>query len=97
VDRSLGKTTVVKSLSAFCFDLESGERGSAAALPFVKGAVATRPEPNFLDCGPGQWVTGIYGRYGALVDQLGLVCDTVRPAAPPKPQPPIRPIGKKKP
>jgi hypothetical protein len=89
-----GSGTVTKALVVTCFDLESGKEttGESTQLQWLDTTYRTI---HGIGCEPGEWVTGIFGRSGALVDQLGLVCDTIRPAAPPKPDRPIGPIGRK--
>jgi hypothetical protein len=42
-----------------------------------------------FSCGEGEWATGIYGRYGALVDQLGLQCDKIAAEAGPQSLPDV--------
>lgn len=83
-----GDHFVVRKIDLWCYDLQSGTK-NFVSMPYPR---ETRPRlPVKIGCGSNEWVTGIYGRSGALVDQLGLVCDTIQPSAPPK----IKPIGKK--
>lgn len=42
-----------------------------------------------FSCGEGEWATGVYGRYGSLVDQLGLQCDKVAVEGPFQPPPDV--------
>lgn len=45
--------------------------------PFTRlapGYPAPQQQPADLNCPPGQWAVGVYGRAGTLIDAIGLVC-----------------------
>lgn len=45
--------------------------------PFIRlapGYPAPQQNPAHLNCPPGQWAVGAYGRAGTLIDSIGLVC-----------------------
>ena len=50
------------------------------AGPLTPGGTAQRTERT--DCPPGAFAVGLYGRYGQLVDAVGLMCGTVAAAQP---------------
>jgi len=77
---SIRGTTLIESLVPLCRSVSPSSSRDAAG-PRVGGP--GRPTPRRIACSPGESVVGIFGRSGALLDALGVVCaPRVAPGAP---------------
>ncbi len=77
---------IVNHIRVTCQALNSGD--SYNVVPPKIGGVAVKDAR--FSCGEGEWATGVYGRYGALIDQLGLQCEKLVVETPPsQAEPPI--------
>jgi hypothetical protein len=83
---------LVSKIDLTCTNLQDG------TTSIQQGRTGGRPiEPSVLfSCNPDEVGVGIYGRSGALIDNIGLICEklavvqtgTVTPPSPPSPPPP---------
>lgn len=69
---------IVNHVRITCQDLDSGEWHNSTPARIGGRAVDDRR----FSCPDNQWVTGIHGRHGALVDKLGPICSVLAKQAP---------------
>lgn len=85
----MDKFKIVNHINITCQDLNSGQWHDA--VPQVAGEAIGDVR---FSCADGEYASGIFGRAGTLVDQAGLMCETVAaiPVAAPAPAPQPAPV-----
>lgn len=81
------KHNVVNHVEMACMPLSGGNL--VVVKPSSIGGDPIQPAAVFKCDGPNEWVVGVYGRSGSLVDAIGPICGTRVPAA--AIQPPAKP------
>jgi hypothetical protein len=83
------RNNMVSGVSIRCVGLADP---NGLTTPFVIGnSQGVQTQQQNFECRSGELATGIYGRSGAMLDALGLVCDTFA-FAQPKPRPVPTPV-----
>lgn len=85
----MDSSKIVNEFRITCQALNSGDWHDEAPLR-LEGETGVSIGDVRFSCGDGEWATGIYGRYGSLIDQLGLQCEKLVVETPPsQAEPPI--------
>ena len=78
---------VVVNIALVCRNLATGEHGETYYSSKRVGVVPVDYTSN-ATCGTGAMAVGVSGRYGNVIDGLGLLCRTIAPPPPPQANPP---------